>query len=112
MLFRSNHLTPIDQNCDCNTLAPQFGFAWRKPGIGVIRAAYGLFFGDIYYQTQQQGRWIPPNFLKVEVQAPPSLFTPLQNTYLGSDARHTRFDVPPNLQSPIRTSTVSLGSPI
>lgn len=95
-----NHLTPIDFNCDCNTAAPQFGFAWQKPGVGVIRAAYGVHFGDIYPQTLQQGRWIPPNFLKVEVQAPPSLFTPLQNTYLGPGARHTRFDVPPNLQSP------------
>lgn len=95
-----NHLTPIDQNCNCNTLAPQFGLAWRKPGLGVIRAAYGLFFGDIYYQTQQQGRWIPPNFLKAEVQAPPSLFTPLRNTYLGPDARHTYFQVPRDLESP------------
>ncbi len=95
-----NHLTPIDFNCDCNTVAPQFGLAWQKKGVGVIRAAYGLQFGDIYPQTLQQGRWIPPNFLKVEVQAPPSLFTPLQNTDLGPGARRTQFDVPRDLQSP------------
>ena len=95
-----NRLTPIDFNCDCNTFAPQVGLAWKTRRVGVIRAAYGLHFGDIYPQTLQQGRWIPPNFLKVEVQAPPSLFTPLQNTYLGPGARHTQFQVPRDLQSP------------
>ncbi len=95
-----NRLTPIDFDCDCNTLAPQFGFAWQTRGAGVIRAAYGLQFGDIYPQTLQQGRWDPPNFLKIEVQAPPSLFTPLANTYLGPDARHTQFDVPRDLEAP------------
>jgi hypothetical protein len=95
-----NHLTPVNFNCDCNTLSPQFGFAWQIHGAGVIRAAYGLQFGDIYMQTLQQVRWDPPNFLKVEVQAPPSLLTPLQNAYLGPGARHTQFDVPPNLESP------------
>ena len=95
-----NHLTPINFNCDCNTLGPQFGFAWNTHSAGVIRAAYGLQFGDIYPQTLQQVRWDPPNFLKFEVQAPPSLLTPLQGTYLGPGARHIQFDVPPNLDSP------------
>ncbi len=95
-----NHLTPVDFNCDCNTVAPQFGFAWQTHGAGIIRAAYGLQFGEIYPQTLQQVHWDPPNFLKVEVQAPPSLFTPLQNTYLGPGARHIQFDVPRDLQSP------------
>jgi hypothetical protein len=95
-----NHLTPVDFNCDCNTFSPQFGFAWAPRGAGVVRAAYGLHFGDIYPQTLQQGRWDPPNFLKVEVQAPASLFDPLQGTYLGPGARHTQFNVPRNLESP------------
>jgi len=34
------------------------------------------------------------------VQAPPSLFNPLQNTFLGPGARHTQFDIPRNLESP------------
>lgn len=93
-------LTPVNFNCDCNNVSPQFGFAWQTKNIGVIRAAYGTHFGEIYYQTLQQGRWIPPNFLKVEVQAPPSLFTPLQNTYLGLGARRTHFELPSNLQAP------------
>ena len=29
-----NHLTPINFNCDCNTVAPQFGFAWQTPARG------------------------------------------------------------------------------
>ena len=95
-----NHLTPVDFNCDCNTFSPQLGFAWRVRDAGVVRAAYGLHFGDIYPQTLQQGRWDPPNFLKVEVQAPSSLFDPLQGTYLGPGARHTQFNVPRNLESP------------
>ncbi|MBZ5611539.1 MAG: hypothetical protein LAP38_25040 [Acidobacteriia bacterium] len=94
-----NHLTPVDFDCDCNTFAPQFGFAFETRA-GVIRAGYGLQFGDIYPQTLQQGRWDPPNFLKIEVQAPPSLFTPLQNTDLGPGARHSQFDVPRNLEAP------------
>ena len=95
-----NHLTTVNFNCDCNTFSPQFGFAWQTSTAGVIRAAYGLQFGDIYAQTIQQVRWNPPNFLKVEVQAPPSLLDPLQNTYLGLGARHIQFDVPSNLESP------------
>ena len=95
-----NHLTPVDFNCDCNTFSPQFGLAWQTRSAGVIRAGYGLHFGEIFPQTLQQGRWDPPNFLKVEVQAPPSLFNPLQNTYLGPGARHTQFNISSNLESP------------
>ncbi len=94
-----NHLTEINFDCDCTAFAPQFGFAWQLPRAGVIRTAYGLQFGDIYYQTLQQVRWDPPGFLKVEVQAPP-LLNPLANTYLGPGARHTHFEVPSNLKSP------------
>ena len=107
-----NHLTPVNFNCDCNTFAPQFGFAWQTPGAGVIRAAYGLQFGDIYPQTLQQVRWDPPNFLKVEVQAPPSVLDPLQGIYLGPGARHLHFDVPPNLESPYSHQYTFLWEPV
>jgi hypothetical protein len=107
-----NHLTPVHFNCDCNTIAPEFGFAWQIHGAGVIRAAYGLQFGDIYPQTLQQVRWDPPNFLKVEVQAPASILTPLQNTYVGPGARHIQFDVPPNLESPYSHQYTFLWEPI
>ena len=107
-----NHLTPVNFNCDCNTFAPQFGLAWQMHGAGVIRAAYGLQFGDIYPQTLQQVRWDPPNFLKVEVQAPPSILTPLQDTYLGPGARHLHFDVPTNLESPYSHQYTFLWEPL
>jgi hypothetical protein len=93
-------LTPIVFHCDCATFGPHFGIAWNTRGAGVIRAAYGLHFGDIFPQTLQQVRWDPPNFLKVEVQAPASIPAPLANTYLGPGARHLQFDVPPDLKSP------------
>src|SRR5579864_9323904 len=107
-----NHLTPVNFNCDCNTFSPQFGFAWQIHGAGVIRAAYGLQFGDIYAQTLQQVRWDPPNFLKFEVQAPPSILDPLQDTYLGPGARHLHFDVPPNLESPYSHQYTFLWEPL
>ncbi len=95
-----NNLSPVNFNCDCNTFGPQFGVAWHAPGFGVIRAGYGLHFGEIYPQTLQQVRWDPPNFLKVEVQAPANLLNPLDGVYLGPGARHIQFAVPPDLQSP------------
>jgi hypothetical protein len=95
-----NHLTPINFNCACASFGPNFGLAWKTRDIGVIRAAYGLHFGDIYPQTLQQVRWDPPNFLKMEVQAPASILAPLEGVYLGPGARHTQFDVPPDLKSP------------
>src|SRR5437879_985340 len=43
-----NRLTEIPYNCDCNNLAPQFGFAWRLPDAwGVLRGAYGLQSGGL-----------------------------------------------------------------
>jgi len=106
-----NHLTPVNFNCDCNTIAPQFGLAWHTRA-GIIRAAYSLQFGDIYPQTLQQVRWDPPNFLKVEVQAPPSILDPYQGVYLGPGARHTQFDVPANLQSPYSHQYAFLWEPL
>ena len=107
-----NHITPVDFNCDCNTLAPQFALAWQTAHAGVIRAAYGLHFGDIYAQTLQQVRWDPPNFLKIEVQAPASLLRPLQDTYLGPGARHTQFEVPRDLESPYSHQYTFLWEPL
>jgi hypothetical protein len=107
-----NHLTPVNFNCDCNTFSPQFGFAWQTPGAGTVRAGYGLQFGGIYPQTLRQVRWDPPNFLKVEVQAPASLLDPLEGSYLGPGARHIQFDVPPNLESPYSHQYTFLWEPL
>lgn len=110
--YEVNHLTPVNFNCDCNTVAPQFGFAWNTKSVGVVRAAYSLQFGDIYPQTLQQVRWDPPNFLKFEVQAPPSLLNLLQGVYLGPGARHTQFDVPSDLEAPYSHQYTFLWEPL
>lgn len=96
-----NHLTAIPYGCDCNNLAPRFGFAYRLPGEwGLLRGAYGLHYGEIFPVTFQQLRFDPPRYFKIEVQAPPSLVNPLGPVTLGPDTRTTRFVLPPNLVTP------------
>lgn len=89
----------IPYDCDCDNVAPRFGLAWRLPrSAGVVRAAYGMLFGDIYPLTFQQVRWNPPEFLKLEAQNP-SLLDPLRGVDLSPTARATVFVVPRNLQA-------------
>ncbi|MGH9720420.1 MAG: hypothetical protein ACRD8O_09420 [Bryobacteraceae bacterium] len=98
--YEVNALTEVPFDCDCNNLAPRFGFAYRLPARwGVLRGAYGTHFGEIFPVTFQQLRWVPPSFLKVEVQAP-GLVDPLRGSGLGPGARHTLFEVPSNLRTP------------
>ena len=66
-----NGLNVIPYNCDCNNVAPQFGFATFLPGsLGVVRGAYGLHYGEIYPVTFSQVRFSPPNGVKVVVLTP------------------------------------------
>jgi hypothetical protein len=98
--FEINGRTDVPYHCDCNNLAPRFGFAYRLPrSWGVLRAAYGWQYGDIFPVTFQQLRWDPPNYQKIEVQAP-GLADPLAHADLGPAARSTIFVVPPGLRSP------------
>ena len=47
---------------DLNNLTGSFGFAYRLPGeAGVIRAAYGAHYGDIFPVTYGQDRLNPPH---------------------------------------------------
>ncbi len=97
-----NHLTNIPYTCDCNNLAPRFGFAYRISGGGVVRGAYGLQFGEIYPVTFQQLRYNPPLFRKFEIYTP-SLVNPLGNLpadETGPNPRATLFQVPSNLVTP------------
>ncbi len=98
-----NQLTLIPYGCDCNNLAPRFGFAKGLPGNwGILRGAYGIQFGEIFPVTFQQLRFNPPRFRKIEVQAP-DLGNPLGRLtaeQLGPDARTTLFVLPPNLVTP------------
>src|SRR5207253_3184224 len=95
-----NDRTKIPFHCDCNNVAPRLGLAWKLPGAwGVLRAAYGIHYGEIFPVTFQQLRWDPPNFLKVEVQVP-NLVNPFGGLDLGPNARSTIFDMPVDLRAP------------
>ncbi len=66
-----NGLNRIPYDCDCNNLAPTLGIAWRAPRrAGVLRAGYGLHYGEIFPVTFQQVRFSPPGSVKIVVLAP------------------------------------------
>jgi hypothetical protein len=72
-----NSLNEIAYDCDCNNVAPQFGLAYRLPGpLGILRAAYGISYGEIFPVTFSQVRFSPPGSVKLVVTAP-SLLNPL-----------------------------------
>lgn len=98
-----NHLTDIPFSCDCNNLAPRFGLAYRLPRRwGVVRAAYGLHYVDIFPVTLQQTRYNPPNSIKIEIQAPPLVnpLSALKPEDLSPDGRSIYVAIDPNLKSP------------
>ncbi len=72
-----NGFNTIPYDCDCNNLAPYLGLAYTLPGAwGVLRANYGVQYGEIYPVTFQQVRYTPPWNHKIVVLAP-SLTDPL-----------------------------------
>ena len=78
-----NGLNTIPYDCDCNNLAPQLGLAYRLPQHwGVLRAAYGLHYGEIFPVTFQQVRFSPPGSEKFVVTAP-NLVDPLGGSQDG-----------------------------
>ena len=71
----------IAYSCDCNNVAPQFGFAYRLPREwGVLRGAYGLQYGQIFPATYQQVRLAPPGNNKIVIPGPD-----LANPFSGFD---------------------------
>jgi len=92
-----NGLNTIPYPCDCNNLAPYAGFAWRLPGEwGVLRAAFGTQYGEIYPVTFQQVRFTPPLSRKIVVTAP-SLLDPLAS---ATDARVNLYVLDERLRTP------------
>ena len=68
---RSTASSGIPYPCDCNNLAPLFGFAYRLPGgWGVLRGGYSVQYGEIYPVTFQQVRFDPPWSSKVVTPQP------------------------------------------
>ncbi len=97
-----NSLSEIPYRCDCNNFAPRFGFAYKTPKFGVLRAAYGLQYGEIFTATYSQERFNPPGNLRVSVVAP-NLLDPLAGVStdtLDPNARSTVIRLAPDLVSP------------
>ena len=98
-----NGLSDIPYDCDCNNLAPRFGFAYRlNDAWGVIRGAYGIHYGEIFPATFMQSRFNPPEILSIDVVAPD-----LANPLGGFDES----DLNPDSRSNIRVLDPELASP-
>ncbi len=98
-----NGLSDIPYDCDCNNLAPRFGFAYQlNDSWGVIRGAYGIQYGEIFQSTFMQSRFNPPEILSIDIRAP-DLVNPLGGlaaSDLNSDARSDIRVLDPELASP------------
>jgi hypothetical protein len=68
--YEVNGLSEIPFGCDCNNLAPRFGFAYRLGSRSVLRGAYGIHYGEIFPVTFGQARFNPPKNLRLSVDVP------------------------------------------
>ncbi len=98
-----NGLSEIPYGCDCNNFAPRFGIAYRLGDRwGVLRAAYGIHYGEIFPVTFGQARFNPPGSVRVSKQAP-DLANPLKDftaADFDSNARSSPFFLDPDLKAP------------
>ena len=98
-----NGLSEIPYGCDCNNVAPRFGFAHRiNDTWGAIRGAYGMHFGEIFAVTFGQARFNPPGNLRLRLPAP-SLVNPLDGVIVDPadpNARASLFIISPDLVAP------------
>ncbi len=96
-------LTEIPYDCDCNNFAPRFGLAYSPGGrFGVVRATYGVHYGQIFDVTYGQSRFSPPLNLNIAVQAP-DLIRPLGG--------RTQQDFDPNARSTVFQMDSELATP-
>jgi len=68
-----NRLDIAPYSCDCNNVAPRFGFAWQPRGSWVVRGAYGVSFAEIQPVTFGQLRYNPPRTRTLQIQNPAAL---------------------------------------
>jgi len=96
-----NDLNILPYSSDRNNWAPYFGLAYRLPDEwGVLRAAYGLHYGQIFPVTFQQVRFSPPSNLKIVVPNP-KLAAPLQDFDVSNpNIRSTTYVMDPELVTP------------
>jgi hypothetical protein len=93
-----NKLNTIPYDSDWNNVAPSFGFAYRMPQrLGVMRANYGVHFGEIFPVTFQQVRFSPPANRRLAVRAP-NLINPLATA--GQATPLELYPLDPNLATP------------
>ncbi|MEZ5391691.1 MAG: hypothetical protein R2724_02175 [Bryobacterales bacterium] len=92
----------LGYHCDCNNVAPRFGFAWRPSDKwGVIRAAYGVQYGDIAPVTYSASRFNAPYSNRIRVPAPDFLHPlGLTTPEVDPNGRGTYFDFSPDLVMP------------
>ena len=90
-------------NCDCNNVAPRFGFAVNAGDRwGVVRGAYGIQYAEIYPTTYGNLRFNTPYAQRLRVPAPDFL-DPLQGvdpTLADPNGRSTLFAFAPDLNAP------------
>ena len=98
-----NGLNDLPYSCDCNNVAPRFGFAYRmNDKWGAFRGAYGMHFGEIFSATFGRARFNPPGNIKLRIPAP-NLLNPLEGVIVDPtdpDARASLFVISPNLAAP------------
>jgi hypothetical protein len=96
-----NGLNTVPYDCDCNNLAPMLGLAYRLPRkFGILRAAYGTHFGEIFPVTFQQIRFSPPGSRRIVVNTP-NIVNPLGS--VGGpppEARAELYSLDPELAVP------------
>jgi hypothetical protein len=94
-----NNLNTVPYDSDLNNVAPSFGFAYQMPkDLGVLRAAGGVHYGEIFTPTFQQIRFSPPLNNKLVVTAP-NLVDPL-STPQNAPLRPTLYALTPELALP------------
>ena len=53
-----DHLSEVPYGADRNNIAPSLGLAYRpRRGLGVLRGAYGLHYGQLFNTTFMQSRF-------------------------------------------------------
>ena len=84
----ANGLTVFPYDADANNFAPRIGLAYSV-GAAVIRAGYGVSYGDIFPATFRHVRLNPPDLIRVDVQSP-DLLDPLKDLVQtpGETPRH------------------------
>ena len=105
-VLRPNEVNGIDRiawDSDSNNVAPRAGVAWLLPRrLGVLRAAAGVHFGDIFPVTYSQVRFSPPGSTKYAIPAP-DLIDPLRSLKVegqAADARGNLYLLDPELATP------------